>query len=179
MYETDIDQVCVKLTYLTDVTSSLSRAFAPTHIERTTYPQRDEDFETDIACAVISVGWSNMDDVLDYEVTPYDHRESMASPHPGTALVHTEEKGYTLSMTGRREAMDSVIEELADFGYGLPEKNAIIADWKHPVQSFKGHRQMAETIDLLGELYEERVVSSNESREGVDITNKEVTYERV
>ncbi len=179
MYDMDTDQVCMKLTYLTDVTSTVTTAFRHSFEERTTYPQRGEDLETDMACAVVSVGWSNMDDVLDYEVTPYDHKESSASPNPGTAFVHTEEKGYTLSMTGRREAMDSVIEELADFGYGLPEKNAFIADWRHPVQSFKGHRHATATIERLGESYKQNVVSTFEMRDGVHHTDKEVTYEQI
>ncbi len=177
--EDDMEPVAVKLTYLTDVTSTLTMAFAPTHVEETTYTQRGKGLEVDMNLAIISAGLSNEDFSMDFEVTPYHNKETSAGTYPGSAFASMEENGYSLSLTGTRGTVDEFIETLADIGYGLPEHNAFIADLKHPVRSFNGHRQAAETIDRLGELYEERMTETFESSPGVHRTNKEITYERI
>lgn len=177
MYETDTEQVCVKLTYLTEVDRTTMSGFpSPQNIrDITVYSERVDGLENCMRWAGDLVA-EEVDPGFTYTVTPYESSSLPMGMAPTSMLASKEEKGYTLTMAGTKEAIDDVITELGDSGYGLPERNAWVADWNHPIRSVKGTRHAANTIESLTDFYLPQERSTRESTPEWVTFRREVTF---
>ncbi|MDP6627151.1 MAG: hypothetical protein QGG50_04550 [Methanopyri archaeon] len=180
MYDIDCDKelVSVNLTYLTGVEQhGFTGGWLKENEILTSYPQRGEGFpETmEAACefANNAIGGN-----LSYEITPHTEKSHYHGPWPAPAWMDVEEKGYTLSMTGTKDQIDLVLVELADADYGTPERNALLAEWTHPIQSVKGHYAAKERIGSLEETYQRQFNRTERSTPEKETTTVEITFER-
>jgi len=49
-----------------------------------------------------------------------------------------EKEGYTIDLKGTHDQIKEFVESVGLDGYGMPSDAAIIANWWHPVRSFRG-----------------------------------------
>lgn len=68
-----------------------------------------------------------------------------------------ETDGYTIDLVGTSDQIHEFVESVGQDGYGLPTDTAIIANWWHPVRSFRGFADVMTAVNELNEEIEEHV----------------------
>ncbi len=106
----------------------------PTHVV-TAYPQRADEFGSplvDVVEAMAADGYQ-----IEVTVEPY---EKSLNSYSRALMTMGEESGTAVTYVGSKEDLEELVSRVAEADLGVPETMSPLADWKHPIQSFKGYR---------------------------------------
>jgi len=106
----------------------------PTHVV-TAYSQRADEFGSplvDVVEAMATDGYQ-----IDVTVEPY---ERSLNSYSRALMTMGEEIGTKVTYVGSKDDLEELVSRVAEADLGVPETMSPLADWKHPIQSFKGYR---------------------------------------
>ena len=141
----------------------------PTHIV-TAYPQRADEFGspiTDVVDAMAADGYQ-----IDVTVDSYDRS---LNSYSRALMTMGEEVGTKVTYVGSKEGLEELVSRVAEADLGVPETMSPLADWKHPIQSFKGYRTALKKAHEV----EDHVLTSTVKSTYTDEYNREATAVKV
>lgn len=141
----------------------------PTHIV-TAYPQRADEFGSplvDVVEAMAAEGYQ-----MDVTVEPY---EKSLNSYSRALMTMGDETGTRVTYVGSKEDLEDLVSRVAEADLGVPETMSPLADWKHPIQSFKGYRTALSKAHEV----EDSVLTSTVTSTYTDEYNREATAVKV